>query len=290
MPLITGGLGDDVIACAAGVAADTTVNGGAGDDRITVTGGSVAGSVYGGAGADIIQVTAPTSTSDGVTAVTRTVRGGTPLLSAALDGNDTITASTATSSAGKAVTGTVIGDAGNDSITAIGGDSNQNPAVGVDDGGSVQGGAGADEITINGGSSDETEGRESAVGSTGEVRGGGLLDGTDIISLYSFSRGTLAGDGGDDAIRGPANGGSALGGAGDDLLEFNTNGEPGVGGTADGGEGNDDISVAENDKDVLGDGGDDTISVYIRNDGLVDGVTGIDQCTVTAGNAAVNCP
>ncbi|MEU0688800.1 hypothetical protein, partial [Streptomyces uncialis] len=43
------------------MAADTTVNGGGGNDQITVTAGSVAGSLYGGAGADTITITAPTN-------------------------------------------------------------------------------------------------------------------------------------------------------------------------------------------------------------------------------------
>ncbi|MER6912631.1 hypothetical protein ABT354_13255 [Streptomyces sp. NPDC000594] len=213
------------------------MNGGPGKDTITI-GGTVAGSAYGRAGADDIRVSATIRFPlvMGQTAVTGTVRGGAPLLGAVLDGNDTITINGGDAMAvgGDAVTGTVIGDAGDDRITLAGGGIEENTGAaghGVDQGGSVQGGAGQEEIKVYGGKDDSVGSTPQTAVGTGEVRGGGTLGGLlyesdNIIIESGDAFGDISGDGDDDCIRVPINSGRVLGGAGGDTLRFLETPEP----------------------------------------------------------------
>lgn len=252
---LSGGAGNDHIE---GVG---TLMGGGGDDDIWFLGhGNV---VDGGIGNDTITYLSPIGYDPGP----QTLSGG--------DGDDSIRSqSDMSGGAGNDVltleaSGTAYGDGGNDAIAV-------NTPFGP---GRAEGGDGNDTISgwhpdnvLNGGAGDDS------------ISGAGLIDGgadDDVISVDITGSSAFGGDG-DDSINGAlATGNSLNGGAGDDTL---------VGGddaTLTGGDGNDsilaigDAALPDSGIGVEADGGagNDTLSVETYYTATVDGGDGSDSLT-----------
>jgi len=271
--LIEGGDGNDSFGLTdsdLGQAGEGTIDGGSGDDSFTAGGGSdlgvdvgASGSLLGGAGADRFTLLALIVGNAGQ----GLVDGG--------DGNDSF-------DLGMAVnlglvgggSGTLLGGAGDDNLTANGG------SVGVDGSGTIGGGDGADSLdfagtTIGAGAGSGTvlgdSGSDSLTFRAGATIGGGAASGyvdggegddsltLDASNLGGSGDGTMTGGSGDDEIllrNGAGVGalagtGTLLGGAGADEVRFE--------GATLGGNGR-----------LLGEGGDDTLDFSLAST-LADG-------------------
>ena len=291
---VFGDAGDDTIildGSYVGRMGAATVSGGEGNDSIRLSNQSVigveatgTGGVLGDAGDDTITIDDSIIGRDGA----GMVDGG--------EGNDSITLSNG-SDLGEisGSTGQVFGGAGDDTITLDGSD------VALRGAGTVSGGEGNDSITL---SNSSNIGRISG---TGHVLGDA---GDDTITLDDSyvgrgSDGTLDGGDGNDSITlsnrshvGAQQGvtGHVLGGAGDDTITLDSSnvGRSGAG-TVSGGAGNDSIVLRSGSRTgesdaasgaILGDAGDDTITIYasvigVSGGATVDGGEGSDVITLT---------
>ena len=294
---VLGGADADTIRMVSGVvgaSGDGAISGGDGDDSIELSAASRIGSlsdgtgaVLGDAGNDVMMIE---NSYVGVTS-DATVSGG--------EGDDSIEVSGfSIVGDGAGVTGSVLGEAGADTIAI------DRSVVGDQGAGTVSGGAGNDSIALTRGSDIGL-----GVGGSGAVLGEA---GDDTITLEGGSVGwngaaTVSGGEGDDSLTltnsarigvTGAGTGMVLGDAGADTIAVD-----GVivgyyaGGTVSGGEGNDSIAISNGavigakagaSGAVLGDAGADTINLtggkvgYDSGSGVVSGGEGNDSITLGA--------